>query len=91
MSQIYFKAKRLIELAKQSQPRLHDGKVIISVRESKDSVITLVGYINSDDLVSKTDITLIEQHYSGDDQLSVVKTDDDELIDYLNSQLLEVA
>lgn len=90
MSQIYFKAKRLIELAKQSQPRIINGKIIITVRESKGSIITLVGHVNKRQ-VAHTDITLIEQHYSGDDQLSVVSTDSDAIVNYLNNRLLEVA
>lgn len=88
MSHTYMPAQQIKALINKScQPRIHDNKVIVTLRESKDSVVTLVGRIDNNQVVD-VNATLIEQHYSGDDQLSSVFTDNNQVIKVLNKLVM---
>lgn len=89
MTQINMPAQHIKALLSktENQVRFFSDKVILTLRESKHSSITLIGHIDTNKHVIDMDATLIEQHYSGDDQLSFISTDKDELINYLNNQL----
>lgn len=93
MTQVNMPAQHVKALLSKTENQAHffSDKVIVTLRESKDSVITLIGYIDTNKHVIDLDATLIEQHYSGDDQLSFISTDKDELISYLNNQFFEGA
>ncbi len=93
MTQVSMPAQHIKALLSktENQVRFFIDKVILTLRESKHSSITLIGHIDTNKHVIDMDATLVEQHYSGDDQLSFISTDKDELISYLNNQFFEGA
>ena len=93
MTQISMPAQHIKELLSKTENQVcfFSDKVIVTLRESKHSSITLMGHIDTNKHVIDMDATLIEQHYSGDYQLSLISTDKDELISYLNNQFYEGA